>query len=471
MSAKRPERKRLNAIFLLLIILSIPVTLYLLQEGKNILTTAFGKKADLVIIAGTSYSDGPSGVWKNLAQGGEEKENMLEPVIEPIKQLAPSYIRIDHIFDHYEIVSYDQTGNLSFNWTKLDIIISDIVSTGAKPFLSLSYMPPVLSQTGSVTDTPKDWSTWELLVQKTIEHISGKGGLGISDVYYEVWNEPDLFGEFTLSGNKNYLTLYLYSARAANKASNVLPFKLGGPATTNLYRNWFYRFFQFAKENSLRVDFYSWHKYTEDVNELEKELKTLSDWLSDFPEFRKVEFIISEIGHNSEVDERYDETFSAIFTLASSAMLESKLNRVFLFEIKDGPGEKKHWGRWGILTHEKFGEPEPKPRYHAIQFLNKMVGNRVLVGGQGTWVKAFAKNEKEVIRLLVVNYDPKELHSETVPITFLNLPTTNFTWRRIDFLGGIKEKTITISTFVWSTIEFFQPNSAAIFEILPSPAP
>ena len=467
MSSKKSDRKRLNVFFLLLVVLSIPLTLYLLQEGGNILTTAFGKKADLVVIAGVSYSDGPSGVWKNLAQGGEEKENMLTSVIEQTKQLTPSYIRIDHIFDHYEIVSIDPTGNLVFNWTKLDKIISDIVATGAKPFLSLSFMPPALSKSGSVTDISKDWRLWKDLVQKTIEHVSGKNALAISNVYYEVWSEPDLFGDFKLSGDKNYLTLYLHSARAANNASNVLPFKLGGPATTNLYRNWFYRFLQFAKENNLRLDFYSWHKYSEDVNQFEKDRSALDDWLSDFPEFRNKEFIISEIGHNSEVDERHDGKFSAIFTLASSALLESRLNRVFLFEIKDGPGEKKYWGRWGILTHEKFGEPTPKPRYRAIQFLNQMLGDRVLVGGQGTWVKAFAKNERGIIRVLVVNYDPRAKHTEAVPITFLNLPTTNFTWRRIDFLGGKRERTITIPASVWSTVEFFEPNSAAIFEVIP----
>ena len=53
-------------------------------------------------------------------------------------------------------------------------------------------MPPALAD--NVTDEPRDWAEWQMTVKATIEHYSGTKGKNIPGVYYEVWNEPDLFG-------------------------------------------------------------------------------------------------------------------------------------------------------------------------------------------------------------------------------------------------------------------------------------
>ena len=54
--------------------------------------------------------------------------------------------------------------------------------------------------------------------------------------------------------------------------------------------------------------------------------------------------------------------------IATTALMEGKIDKIFNFEIKDGVGPTKNWGRWGMLTHEKWGTPEIKPRYRAMQF-------------------------------------------------------------------------------------------------------
>src|SRR5690606_5022795 len=128
--------------------------------------------------------------WRNLAQGGEDHNWRIGNLTEPVKTLKPEYIRIDHVYDFYDIVQ-GTPGNITFDWTKFDLIIDDILATGAKPYIALSYMPPAISS-GDILAYPVHWSDWQLVVQKTIEHLSGTRK--ISDVYYEVWNEPDLFG-------------------------------------------------------------------------------------------------------------------------------------------------------------------------------------------------------------------------------------------------------------------------------------
>ncbi|MFC1625944.1 hypothetical protein ACFL1Q_02800 [Patescibacteria group bacterium] len=449
-----------------LILASIFAAVFLIDKQTHIFSSAFGQKADLIIDAGSSYKVSGD-VWKNLAQGGEEKGRTFLPVIDKVKPLQPQYIRIDHIYDFYNIVSRDSASKLSYNWNELDLVIGDILATGAKPFISLSYMPPAISR-GDIIDIPNSWNDWQSVVKATVEHISGKSGLGISNVYYEVWNEPDLFGKFKTYGEKNYLDLYYHSATGASKATGVLPFKIGGPATTGLYRNWFNSLLNYTAKNNLRLDFYSWHRYSMKINDYERDWLNAFSWLGSYPGYSNLEFVITEAGPNSETDPVNDGGFGAIHLIASSAVLEGNIGKMFTFEVKDGPGPEKYWGRWGILTHEKFGTHEPKPRYRALMFLNNMRGEKVNLSGQGSWIKAFARKEGNKIRVLVVNYDPYGRHSEATPLRFINLPYTDFILKRIDFGGKSREsKEITDDLGSWSAVEYFDPNSAAIFEVVP----
>lgn len=427
---------------------------------------AFGKPANLVIDVGSSF-DVQEESWKNLAQGGEESGRMLLPVLEKTRALSPHYIRIDHIYDFYDVVKRDGAGNVIYDWSKLDLTLGDILAIGAKPFISLSYTPPVLTS-GDIVSIPNSWTEWENLVQATVEHISGQAGLNISGVYYEVWNEPDLFGKFKVYGEKNYLDLYLHSATGASRAKNINPFKLGGPATTALYENWFRSLLKFAQQKNLKLDFFSWHKYSKNLEDYSNDSLKIKKWLNDFPAYSDIELVISELGPNSENDKVYDGSFSGVHLLATTAVFDGEINKVFNFEIKDGPGPEKFWGRWGIMTHEKFGVPEVKPRYNALAFLNRMAGDKVNVAGEGSWVKALAREKGGIFRTMIVNYDPDFRHSEIVPVTFTNLQSQNFTLKKIKFGGGVETINVATTSATWATTELLKANSAVIFEIVPN---
>jgi len=456
--------KLLQFLTLTLQITAIPLTVIAVIQGTNLFSRATGTKAELTIDLASSFGEKPP-VWRNLAQGGEEnRSNTLSSTVEHIKSLQPSYIRVDHIYDFYDVASVSPDGSLTFNWQRLDTLIADIQATGAKPFLSLSYMPDSLT-TSNTVGLPSNWSQWQELVRKTIEHVSGE--LAIEDVYYEVWNEPDLFGEFKTYGDKNYLELYRHSALAAAEANVTTKFKIGGPATTALYKNWFDNLLTFVTQNQLRFDFYSWHRYSQDLGDYEIDIRNAQNWLVNYPSLSQIELIISEIGPDPEVNTIYDNQESAIHTIATSVMLDKLMDKTFIFEIKDGPhNSEKFWGRWGILTNEIHGEPFKKPRYYAIEFLNNLRGSVMTVIGEGSWVKASARKDENASRIIVVNYDKENSHSEAVPITLQNVPSS-FTWRRRDFLGQSRETPIATTSAIWQTIEFFEPNSAALFEVIP----
>lgn len=433
--------KKFFRIFSTLVILAaLPVAVYLVGQRVGFWGKAGGTPADLVINAGFLIPDSHYS-WKNLAQGGEEKGRMLQNVIDKVNSLHPNYIRIDHVFDFYDIES---------SWTSLDQTLSDISGSGALPFISLSPLPENLVG-----------ANWAGKVQNLIQHISGT--LGISNVYYEVGNEPDLFGGWKTYGNKNYFNLYAESVAGANRAVNVKPFKIGGPATTQLYKNWAQNFAKFVLANNLRLDFYSWHRYSKNLEDFETDMVNAQVWLTESGLSNNLELVISETGPDSNNNAIYDNEFGAIHAIATSATLEDTINKMFTFEIKDGPTNK-----WGILNRNGG----VKPRYNALLFLNNMGGDKIRVTGQGSWVKAFAKSDGKTIRTLIVNYDPNGIHTEAVPVNFVNLRSQNFEYRRVDFVGsslGQVSKDIPVSTSssLWSTLELMNPNSAAIIEVIP----
>ncbi len=447
-----------------ILVFGLPVALYLLSTRTNFFGRAAGEKASLVI---DYFSANPRDniAWRNFAQGGEEQNSMISAVIPQVKKLQPEKIRIDHIYDYYGVVSRDVSGGLVFDWKRLDDAVDDILSTGAKPFLSLSYMPSAISS-GKETDIPRNWRDWQLLVKATVEHYSGKNNKAIDGVYYEVWNEPDLFGNFKMFGNKAYFDLYYYSALGAQSALNTLDFKIGGPATTALYENWFIPLINKIKLAGLRYDFYSWHRYSKDILDFEKDA-AMSQMLLTEGGFTNIERIISEYGHSSAIDPGYDITFGAIHTLAVAAVLDGRIDRAFGFELKDGPGASKYWGRWGIITHEKYGEVEVKPRYKAYEFLNFMQGEHLFVSGQGSWVKSFASKDDSKVKILIVNYDEQAKHVETVPISILNLQNGSYILIRRDFLGGTKQRIVDVADNTLKIVEFFPANSASVIELSP----
>lgn len=434
---------------------------------------AAGVKANLVVDYEGVLGQMPT-PWRNLAQGGEEPKTMLGGIINEVKALRPEYIRLDHLYDAFKVVSKNGD-QLSYDWTGLDKAVDEILAIGAKPFLSLSYMPTAISS-GDILAVPNNWNDWSNVVTATIEHFSGRNNRNLSNVIYEVWNEPDLFGDWKswVSGNythpdgaKNYLTLYEYAARGAARAADTNSYEFGGPAITALYNDWLTRMVNFVDKKNLRMDFFSWHRYSTDVAQFENDVNAAREVASKVPALLNLKFYITEWGHNSNVDAGYDNDFGAIHTLAGARVMMAKAQRAFVFEIKDGPGAAKNWGRWGLLTHENFGTPEEKPRYKALQFLNSLGSFRISLSGEGSWVKGIASTDTGGnIKLMVVNYDPKGTHSEAVPILFDNLPRGNFRYQRRNFLGNILAAIqVATSAAAWKTTEFFAPNSAAMITI------
>lgn len=464
----RVTGKTMSVISFVVLLVFLPLLLLGAFQTASIISRATGKPANIVVDAAsvTSEKVDPS-FMHGFAQGGEESGNWISPIQKEVASLKPKWIRIDHIFDYYDIVK-KEGGTLRFDFSRLDGIIDAIRGTGATPVISLSYMPPAIARDGKVINPPDNWDDWALVVQKTIEHISASPGKNIPDVYYEVWNEPDheQFGGWKLEGEKNYLTLYQYAAKGARQAKQTQKFFLGGPGTTGLYKKWIIA----LAESGFRLDFLSWHSYLVDPKRFTQDQKNIASWLLTYPEAILLPKFITEFGFTGAKDSRYGTTFAMAHAAAVFRELASGGPRgLFTFQLKDGPNQQKGDG-WGLIGHESQ-EKVLKPRYLIFPLLDRMAGNRLSLIGEGTWVRGLASKQAGTIRVLLVNFDASGSHTETVPIRLTNLPNGSYEVRQHDVKGiqpeGPKTLEERVTDGTLSKKVFMAAQSLVLIELYP----
>lgn len=458
---QQANEKTTSLISLIALIIFLP--LFILGVGQTItlLSKATGKPADIVVDTRQRLNTIDTDFYHAFAQGGEESNDMLSSVSADVRALKPRVIRIDHIYDHYDVVGKNGD-TLTFNWSKLDAVVATIRATGATPVLALSYMPSAIAKDGNIINVPNDWNEWAIVVKNTIEHYSGKGGKNIPGIYYEVWNEPDLaqFGGWKVYGDKNYLTLYRYAAAGAQSAGNTNQYFLGGPATTGLYKNWIIA----LAESGMRVDFFSWHSYLPDPEQFATDQKNIVSWLLPYPTYTLLPKLITEFGFTGNKSAAYGTMYAAAHTAATiRQLMTGGPTYLFSFQLKDGPGQLTGDG-WGLITHDDNGKRK-KPRYSVYPFLDTMAGTRLQLTGEGSWVSAVSTIRDDVIRILLVNFDSRGTHSEQVPVKLTGLSAGTYTIRERFLLGRDTTKDFVVDTDTLTTDVFMSSQSVAILEI------
>ncbi len=376
--------------------------------------------------------------WKSLAQGGEDNKPMLTPVLGQLQTYRPEYIRLDHIFDHYQTVSYNsKTKQIKLHWLLLDQAVDEILSVGATPVLALSYYPSSLTIDGQTTSSLKNPADWQYLVNQTIKHFSGKRG--IDNVIYEVWNEPNLFGKFTIGGKKDYRLLYDQTIKALPDGPQIKPFMIGGPSISYADYKGISRFLAYVKKNNLRLDFVSFHIYQDSSKktayEITKVKRIIAKYKMNLPVY------ITEWGINGDLDPRYDDLYGynhAIKVITGLDDIMGLKDKLFAFEIVDGRPPPKYksglWGRWGLFTHPSTSL-RPKPRWRAFEKLNNLPWNLSFTPNTDWPIKALVNfnQNKTKTAIILTNHSQKTIYAK-LHLRFM----PNGLWRLVDLYTSQK---------------------------------
>lgn len=353
-----------------------------------------------------------------------------------------------------------------------------MVDTGATPFVSLSYFPQEVASydVGEVTN----WGEWQRIVTNLVERVSGKNGYNLHNVYYEVWNEPDgpTFGEFQIGAGKDYFVLYQKTIEAIARAQNVNSFKVGGPALADpkrcsdgllfICKEYFLgRFLELVSEQSLRLDFVSWHRYGKKISEFEEDLAFVGSLTSKYPNLAGTEKVLSEWSSDSERDQIHGSIFDAAHLVAMMSALAGKVDLATKFEIRDGPQDSSVDGvGWGLIKYDGT----MKSAFAALRLLDLLRSEWVPIEGEGSLVTGLASRDNSGFTLILANYDQAFRNTQDVPVSVINLIPGRYRLNKYIMnsaspLGSNTTGELDLSSGTWQTSEVLFPNSVVLWDL------
>lgn len=364
------------------------------------------------------------------------------------------YLRMHALFhDDMFVMRKDEQGNYIFNFQYIDDLFDMLLENNIRPFVELSFFPDCLRPgegtlcwwKGHVTP-PENFDGWCALIDAFIHHILSRyGAEEVHTWYFEVWNEPNLYG-FWDGTRSQYFDLYKHTVRTIKAIDPAL--RVGGPATSNFVPDerfdgekeveslslthqvedldslswhgvWINEFLAYCAENALPVDFVSTHPYPTDfavnddgvvagrsrgIDSLHKDLLWLRDAVraSAYPhaEIHLTEWSSSPSARDCTHDYLQQAAFIVKSNLDCIGLADSLSYWVFTdcFE-ETGAGDSVFHGGFGLINYQGI----VKPGYHAYRML-AMLGDTCLYKDENAFMTCGDKG----ISGILYNYPLRE---------------------------------------------------------------
>ncbi len=182
-------------------------------------------------------------------------------------EIGFEYIRFHGILhDDMGVYREDKAGHPQYNFQYVDALYDALLQQHIRPFVELGFMPSALASgsktifwwKGNVTP-PKDPAKWNALIRAFTAHMVERYGRNeVAQLYFEVWNEPDLRDGFWTGTLDDYLALYKNTAEAIK--AECPQCRVGGPASAMPYA-FEEAFEKYVVANNVPADFVSSHAY------------------------------------------------------------------------------------------------------------------------------------------------------------------------------------------------------------------
>ncbi len=365
-----------------------------------------------------------------LGQGGLSEEPMLASRLQEIKALHPGVIRL-FVSEYYDVLP--EPGRYRFE--TLDRAVSDILLTGAKPFMSFCLKP---KQFFPVVDhdivEPNDYAAWEQFVYDVVKRYVDKGA-GIE--YWEVGNEVDIGedgGTPYRFKPESYARYYKHTSAAILRADPGA--KVGGPALAWYKSPILPELLRVCSKDKLPLHFVSFHHYNNSPLVIREQIEYVKSLVAGYPDL-KPEVIMNEWNmdlFNPPLDPRFQpcyvaetiwqmkdagldwscyyhirdwyvsfETFSRFFSLQGTAFMTRWWNRQAQFS--------------GLIDYQN----QLRPAYYTFKLLSRIAGNSLTVGSDNAKVHGFAAHDTKMLmhNMLLWNFSDQPV---TVQLTFGRLP-------------------------------------------------
>jgi beta-xylosidase len=412
------------------------------------LATGQTRLADVVIH--TDQKTGPLDMGRMaLGQGGLSEEPIWDSRAAEVRALRPKMVRL-FIQEYFNLLP----AKGKYNFATLDRSVDLILSTGAKPLMSINFKPRVLyPKIDQDVVEPNDWGEWQRLITALVKHYKDRGA-GI--IYWEVANEPDI-GEdggcpyrFT---PENYVTYYKRTAEAILKANPQA--RVGGPALANWKSPILPALLDFAAKGNAPLHFVSWHIYSSSPRSIRATLDGVKQLLAAHPTLH-VETMLNEWNLALMKPDDNNLALQPAYILETIwNFIEGGLDYSCYYQIRDYHVEPETFARfmskhgvafmagwWNRMPqyHGLFDfQGEVRPAYFAFKLLSRVTGQRLKVEAQGVNALAAYDEQYEMKSVLVWNFSNEPVRTT---LDFRGLPKqTKVNRIKLDALAPLPDET------------------------------
>jgi xylan 1,4-beta-xylosidase len=268
------------------------------------------------------------------------------------------------------------------------------------------------------TDPPADFQKWTTICLHIIRHYNEgwDNGFHYGIRYWEIWNETE-YPDMWHGTQEQYFALYETAAKAIKSHDATL--KVGGPAAAGIHSKRVEPFLAFCREKKLPLDFFSWHAYHGNPDELVTDAAAARELLD------KYGFTNTE----SQMNEwRYLPTFNGLRPVDRKMYENGSVRRLFedtrgikgasfcvaaLLKLQNSPLDMANYYCAGTTPWSMFDEyGVPSKVYYAFKAFNQLAHLPTRISCEGSPTNgltscAAISADKKTIGLLLGNFDPK----------------------------------------------------------------
>ena len=360
----------------------------------------------------------------------------------------PDVVDIHAIFPNFNA---DPAKPESYDFAATDEYLAAIRATGSQIVFRLGESIEH-TKTKRFVHRPKDIEKWAAICLGIIRHYNEgwAGGFRYGIRYWEIWNEPENRPAMWTATDEEFLRLYSTAARAIKSRNPGL--MVGGPAfghSGQLVKVEFkpsefvLKFLDRCRRDSVPLDFFSWHCYTDATAELVQRAKAIRRLL-DEGGFPHAESHLNEWNYlpgnswkglsKSSTGEARQQFYDEMGGAAGAAFIASAL-----LELQDAPVDVCNFfhsetGGFGLFNENGV----PLKSYHAMRAFRVLLETPRRVETRGSVpgriaVSAGLDQRAEKASILVSNFR----HGDAVfRVSLRNLPWRAETVREVRVLDG-----------------------------------
>jgi len=235
-------------------------------------------------------------------------------------------VDVNFIFTDWDADPYDPN---SYDFACTDYYMKVHEAAGVKPFYRLgSRIEHEVKKYNTLP--PKDFKKWAIVCEHIIRHYNEgwADGMHMDIEYWEIWNEPNAAPDD--SENKccwggTAAQFYEFFKIAFTHLKEKFPhLKIGGPAVNTIYHpEWINNYFESLGD--LRPDFFSWHSYAKNVEEMRDAIRTAHEFLVRHGH-TEAESILNEWNYIRDWEgDAFEYSLRTIKTLKGSAFVASTM--------------------------------------------------------------------------------------------------------------------------------------------------